>query len=419
MSNGGPAWLDPQLRLVALTIGIMLIVAGAVVALNLLWPLVRIIVNTTMPFVVGLVFAYIFNPVVTFVQQRLRLSRLGGVIVLYALFLAGIVAFFAMLLPIIIQQVGEAYVGTREFLLRALERNPELRTLSERVMQWLAERGIDVEQVLTDAARSSSVQSAAGTAAASGVKIIGGALTMAYNTATSLIGGVTFLVFAILVNIYLLLDFSDLNDVMEVMVPERYQARTFDILAKIDVAVGGFIRGTLITAVIVGLMTFAFLMMLGLGRYAVLIGVLAGLGNLIPYLGPVMGGGPAMLYVLFSDNFESMNARLMTGAGVVLMVVVVQVVEGFVLQPRIVGKSAQLHPLAVLFALALGANYGLLGMILAVPLACIARVLLKEFYWDAREESWRARTKKPGIGMAVGETAEATPVRIRPGRRRR
>lgn len=419
MSNGGPAWLDPQLRRVALTIGIMLIVAGAVVALNLLWPLVRIIVNTTMPFVVGLVFAYIFNPVVTFVQQRLRLSRLGGVIVLYALFLAGIVAFFAMLLPIIIQQVGEAYVGTREFLLRALERNPELRTLSERVMQWLAERGIDVEQVLTDAARSSSVQSAAGTAAASGVKIIGGALTMAYNTATSLIGGVTFLVFAILVNIYLLLDFSDLNDVMEVMVPERYQARTFDILAKIDVAVGGFIRGTLITAVIVGLMTFAFLMMLGLGRYAVLIGVLAGLGNLIPYLGPVMGGGPAMLYVLFSDNFESMNARLMTGAGVVLMVVVVQVVEGFVLQPRIVGKSAQLHPLAVLFALALGANYGLLGMILAVPLACIARVLLKEFYWDAREESWRARTKKPGIGMAVGETAEATPVRIRPGRRRR
>lgn len=419
MSNGGPAWLDPQLRLVALTIGIMLIVAGAVVALNLLWPLVRIIVNTTMPFVVGLVFAYIFNPVVTFVQQRLRLSRLGGVIVLYALFLAGIVAFFAMLLPIIIQQVGEAYVGTREFLLRALERNPELRTLSERVMQWLAERGIDVEQVLTDAARSSSVQSAAGTAAASGVKIIGGALTMAYNTATSLIGGVTFLVFAILVNIYLLLDFSDLSDVMEVMVPERYQARTFDILAKIDVAVGGFIRGTLITAVIVGLMTFAFLMMLGLGRYAVLIGVLAGLGNLIPYLGPVMGGGPAMLYVLFSDNFESMNARLMTGAGVVLMVVVVQVVEGFVLQPRIVGKSAQLHPLAVLFALALGANYGLLGMILAVPLACIARVLLKEFYWDAREESWRARTKKPGIGMAVGETAEATPVRIRPGRRRR
>ena len=126
-----------------------------------------------------------------------------------------------------------------------------------------------------------------------------------------------------------------------------------------------------------------------------------------------------MLYVLFSDDFESMNARLLTGGGVVLMIVVVQVVEGFVLQPRIVGKSAQLHPLAVLFALALGANYGLLGMILAVPLACIARVLLKEFYWDAREESWRARTKKPGIGMAVGETAEATPVRIRPRRRRK
>ena len=372
--------LDPQMRRIAMVIGIMLIAAGGIAALTLAWPVVRMIIQTLLPFVVGLIFAYIFNPVVNFVQLRLRLSRVGGVLVLYLLFALGITAFFAVVLPIMISQSISAWRGISGFLIQTFEENAEIAGWSQVVMEWLTQRGIQVDEVLMDAAQNSEVRSAAGSVATGGLRMAGFVFSYLYDSITSIIGTITFWVFALLVNIYLLLDFSKLGDALEVMIPKSRRERALEVLGRVDVALGGYLRGTLITAFLVGLMTFLGLFVLGLGRYALLIGVLAGFGNLIPYLGPVLGAAPALLYVVFGDSFETSQERLMVGGGVLVLAVIIQVVEGFVLQPKVVGKSAQLHPLAVLFALVAGANFGLLGMIVAVPVACVARVLIKEFY---------------------------------------
>jgi predicted PurR-regulated permease PerM len=69
-------------------------------------------------------------------------------------------------------------------------------------------------------------------------------------------------------------------------------------------------------------------------------------------------------------------------AQVAVLFIVIQSLEGYVFQPNIVGKSSQLHPLAMMLALIAGAQFGIGGMIIAVPIACIVRVLLKEFWWD-------------------------------------
>ncbi len=398
--------LDPELTRIARIIGIMLIVAGSLTALWLVSPVVSLLVQTTLPFVVGLVFAYIFDPIVTFVQRQLRLSRIGGVLVLYALFVLALTGFFALVLPILVEQIQRAWTGLGGFLTLQVERLDQLLGLEQgdaqgtlttglqRLMQELEERGMFLDDLIAQAARSDEVRSAA----RSGFGIVGEAIEFFYGFVTGLIGGVTFFAFAILVNIYLLLDFSKLRDVMEVMIPPRWQERTFDVLGKVDVAVGGFIRGMLITAFLVGLLSFVGFYLLGLSEYALLFGILAGVGNLIPYLGPISGGGPALLYVLFSDAYGDTQERIFFGIGVIVVVAIVQTLEGFVFQPRIVGQSAQLHPVAVLFALALGANFGLVGMILAVPAAAITRVLLKEFYWDRRETAWKEKTGKRFLG---------------------
>jgi predicted PurR-regulated permease PerM len=150
----------------------------------------------------------------------------------------------------------------------------------------------------------------------------------------------------------------------------------------------------LTVATIVGVLATIGLMALGLKQYALLIGVITGIGNLIPYLGPVMGATPAVLYVLFSESYDTGRERLVYLGLIVALFAFLQVIEGFFLQPRIVGRNAQLHPVAVIFALACGAPFGVIGMIIALPVAAIIRVLLKEFFWDAREAEWHRTTGK-------------------------
>jgi predicted PurR-regulated permease PerM len=368
------------------------------VAIRLSWPFISLLIQTLLPFVVGLIFAYVFDPFVTFAQRQLKISRIGGLVVLYGLFLMAVSGFIAIVLPILITQITSAWNGISVFVEQRLELLPQLRDLLERLQVWLMEHGYSVDAILSQAARSQGVQEAARTAATSGARAVGAVVEALVQLIGSTIGLVTFLVFAFLVNVYLLLEFSKLRQALEIIVPEANQQRTFAVLGKIDVAVGGFIRGTLITAFIVGVMTFLGLYALGLKQYALLIGIIAGFGNLIPYLGAVAGGAPALLYVIFSGQYESPREQLIYGGAVIGLTAVIQAVESLVLQPKIVGQSAQLHPVAVLLALAVGSNFGLLGMIVAVPAACIIRVLLKEFYWDRREEAWQARTGMKRLG---------------------
>lgn len=406
--------LDDRLKRIALIIGIMVIAAGAIGGIILVWPVISLVVNTLLPFAVGLVFAYIFDPIVTFVQRRLKLSRIGGVLVLYGIFIIAITAFFAMVLPILITQIRNAGQGISGFAAerlvwlqnqisgqesQAIEgQEVTLVTVWQQTLVWLETQGIRVEEMFSQAAESEEVRTAAKSAATSGLRVVGEAIAFFFGFVSRILGGVMFLVFAILVNIYLLLDFSKLRNLLSVMIPVAHRERTFVVLGKLDIAVGGFIRGTLIVACIVGTLTFVGLYLLGLREYALLIGIIAGVGNMVPYLGAISGMTPALLYVVFSDAYATLQERLIYGVGVLALFGVIQAIEGFLLQPKIVGQSAQLHPIAVLLALALGANFGILGMILAVPLACIIRVLVKEFYWDSREDAWREQTGANGLG---------------------
>lgn len=385
--------LDDKLRLVALIIGVMLIAGGGITALAFAWPAIDLVVRTLLPFVVGFVFAYIFNPVVTFVQERLKLSRVGGVLFLYLMLILALMGFVAMVLPILITQVRGAYLGLSHFIGEQLQRSPELQDLWDRASEWLAERELTVEALVMQAFQTTEIRDAARTAAASGFVIVGQTLSFIYSIGAWIFGTTFFFVFAILVNIYLLIDFARIRNVMEVMVPASKHKRTFEVMGKVDIAVGGYIRGILIVAFLVGSMTFAALWALGLREYALLIGIVAGVANLVPYLGPIVGATPAVLYVLFSAQYEGMQERLGTLALVVIAMSIIQMIESYLFQPKIVGKSAQLHPLAVLLAFAFGANFGILGIIVCVPIACIVRVLIKEFYWDRREHAWNRRLK--------------------------
>ncbi len=490
--------LDPQLRRVALLIGWMIVAGGCIAALVLVWPVVSTIVGALSPFIVALVIAYLFNPIVNVAERRFHLTRVGGVVIVNLLLLLIVGIFVAIVVPILTTQISSAYkgIGTtasekvipwvngkvmgseaalapetaksldewlgewskdysadivfsdetvrmafgqwaaqaddvsdeekrkvdarlNAWLQRSSGSSVSIGGMAERRGMWLEEgesgrvsadmllvridsflqnRGVDLEELGQKALASSSVRSAATSAASEGAGIVGKAVAWVASFVGSLVGSVVFLVFVVLVGFYLLVDFGSFRAVAEVMVPEKHQARFFDVTAKTDAAVGGFIRGQVTSAVLVGLLTFLGLFALGMKQYALLIGCIAGVGNLIPYLGPIIGATPAVLYMILSDTHDGAQAKLVYSGLVVGLFAIIQAIDGFVFQPKIVGKSAQLHPVAVMVALVLGAQFGFVGMIVAVPAACIVRVMAKEFYWDRREESWRKRTGGKSLG---------------------
>jgi len=133
-----------------------------------------------------------------------------------------------------------------------------------------------------------------------------------------------------------------------------------------------FIRGHLLVASMVGVLTSLGLALVGV-KFYLLLGIIAGIADLIPYFGPIIGAIPAVGLALLNSSQQALY--------VLLVMVVVQQVENNLLSPKILGDSVGLHPVVVIFVLLAGGHlFGILGMLLAVPLTAILRILVNYLY---------------------------------------
>lgn len=369
---------------------VIFILSGVI--LYYLKPLIQFTLTVLSPFIIALIVAYMFNPVVTFLQQKFRLGRIAGVVFTYALILLITAGFFSILLPIL-------YIQAKAGIVNIIQNLP---TATDKITTWLslkvnAEEIAQAKGFLSRHLNIESLSNSAGSAvrqvadqAASTTALI----TKAVATSIAVVIGFFALVtFVVMICFYFLLDYHRMEYIVRVLLPDDKESRVFAIWEKIDKALGGFLRGQLTVCIIVGVLYSLALLAMGMKQYAVLTGFLAGFGNLIPYLGPVAGGVPAAIWVLFGDVYQTGQEKII-GLGLILgLSILVQSLDGFFLQPRIVGKNAELHPLLVILALLIGAQFGLGGMVIAVPLAVVVRVLTKELWWDelARQEDENKR----------------------------
>jgi predicted PurR-regulated permease PerM len=178
----------------------------------------------------------------------------------------------------------------------------------------------------------------------------------------------TALVLIPLLTAYMLLDMENLKRAITVLLPgDRWRA-TLEILSEIDGVIGGFVRGQIVVAITVGILITIALTLLHV-RYAFLLGLLAAVGDLIPYVGAVAAFLPAFITAFVGNGI--VNALL-----VMVAFVLVYEAEGHLLAPNIVGKTVRLSPLIVLVAVLMGAELGgMVGMLIAVPIAGVLRVL--------------------------------------------
>jgi predicted PurR-regulated permease PerM len=340
-------------------------IAAALVlaALAFLWS----IHDVLYPFVIAGILVYILNPAVDWLSSRAirgrPVGRLGAVllVVLGATLVVGGLA--AFILPRfygdIVRLAREAPAFVRDFEGRTL---PTWLQLAQGTFDQFG-FPIDARERVYEAARGFLKLSEEQTVALP-------------HHLRNLIGGVfsaiVSVVLVFMLTFFILLDVPRLKTYATSLLPERYRATVIALERDVDRGISGAIRGQLLVCLVNAVLTTIGLLILNI-KYAVTIGLIAGVFSLIPIFGTILSTIPAALMGL--------SQSLLVMVEVIAMIMVIHLIEANFLNPKIVGHQAELHPVLVILALLVGEHFGgALGLLLAVPVAAVVRALLR-FVW--------------------------------------
>lgn len=182
--------------------------------------------------------------------------------------------------------------------------------------------------------------------------------------------------FGLIIAIYFLIDgrmiSNYLKKVARALLNDKIYMRLQELLKDADNVFSGYIRGQLMDACVMMVLISLSLSLTGV-KFAILIGVLAGIGNLIPYCGPFVAYGGTIIVCLLNGQYKQMVIAL-------IALFIVQVVDGNIIGPRLLSKSIEIHPLLVIISLIFGSAVGgITGMLLAVPVGAFIKVIFVKF----------------------------------------
>ncbi len=198
---------------------------------------------------------------------------------------------------------------------------------------------------------------------------------------------------------YLLADYREMRERIDRLIPPRFRTVTTDLIGQINNVLSSYVRSQLLIATAMGVMYSAGFMALRV-PLGFTIGMLSGLLNFVPYLGTLVGLALSLFFVALD------GAGFGRIASVLAVISIVQSVEGYYLTPKLLGSRLNLHPMWVLVGLVIGGNlFGLLGIILAVPVTAVAKVVLgvlEDIYQDSSFYRRTGSTLLTGQGQIVG-----------------
>jgi len=334
------------------------------------------------PLVLALIVIYLFNPLVTMLQNR-GLPRVWGTLIVYLVVLGLVGVGLAYLVSAVSHQVTEFVKGVPELLARAQR---GLTDAFNRV-------GIHVDT-------NALVQSLQGNGAgASFVRRITSFTSGVFHAALVLVLGP-------LIAFYLLVDLPKIRRGAERLIPASRREEVVGLGHTVGDTVGAFFRGQLLVALAVGLVSMLGYFIIGLPFFA-LLGAVTGLFALVPLIGILLAAVPVLFVALTASGGAGHALSLRGGwplaLGAAVVLVVAQQLDTRVLSPRLQRRPARLNPVTVLLSLLIGGTLlGLWGMLLAVPTVAALKVILL-YVWDTRS-AWPPRGAVPD---QQAKTAEA------------
>lgn len=309
------------------------------------------------PFLVGVLLAYLGDPLVDRLE-RLKISRTWGVVIVFALFSLILVVLLVVLIPLL----GKQFV-------RLYELAPQMIDWIQHVaLPWVQSHlGLNDNFWKLDQLKGAFAEHLGKT-----TDIVGMVFKKVTASSLALVGWVANLLLIPVVSFYLLRDWDLMIAKVRGLLPRNSEHTIVKLMEECHEVIGAFLRGQLLVMLALGVMYATGLMLIGL-ELGLLIGLFAGLASIVPYLGVAVGITSALIAGLFQFGVEPFP--LMAIAAVFI---VGQMLEGMLLTPWLVGDRIGLHPVAVIFAIMAGGQlFGFAGILLALPVAAVIMVLLR------------------------------------------
>ena len=301
------------------------------------------------PFLIAMIISYLLNPIVSLLSQRF-LPRSLAVLFIYSLFILSLVILAMNTLPLLQQQFKELAEHLPEWNERIQLMMKEYNDHSKELLPLGVKEGI--EQSLLKLEHKMT-------------NYVGNMMSGISSTINQL-----FLVLIIpFLAFYMLKDFQSIERTLLALLPKKQRKSILRVLRDVDEALGNYIRGQFLVCVVVGVLAYIGYLIVGL-PYALLLAALVAVFNVIPYLGPLFGLIPSL--------FVALTVSPKLAIGVLVVNLFVQILEGNVISPQIVGRSLHMHPLFIIFALLVGGEAGgILGLLLAVPAFAMGKVIVE------------------------------------------
>ncbi len=397
---------------------LLVIAAGAciimaVVKIRAVGALVGKVLSILQPFIWGFAIAYILNPLMNAMERLLtkvskgamgaRAKRRLSVLLAYLISLAVLVVFFRIVIP----QIGLSLAALANQIPEWLEK---LRDLAVDLINKY-----DLESLPTSTI-DKLIATAEGLVESFAAKLptmVPQLLQMTWSLTAGLIN----ILVGVIISIYLLLQkelfFAHIKKLLTALLSEKRVERILYVTHKCHGVFGGFISGKILDSLIIGLLCLLF-MTIFRWPYAMLISVIVGVTNVIPYFGPFFGAIPSILILLIVDP--------LTAFWFALFILLLQQLDGNVIGPKILGDSTGLSPFWVIFAITIfGSLMGVVGMFIGVPLFAVIYSLVAEFTeYRLKSRSLPAETAayaSPEHPLLPGKTKKPSRFRLkkRPG----
>jgi predicted PurR-regulated permease PerM len=359
-----------------------LILVAALTAMILLF--LWVARSALVPYIFALALAYILLPAVNrleiffkrvFRGRSARFARPAAILSTYVLVVGALVLFFSLVVPVIAQQFQVLW-DSRDQLV------DQGRVVAANIVIWY-ERAVPlvVQERLLELAQQ------AGGTVANGLQVgILGTLSFVTNTFGFVLGLIVipFWLF------YILYDQAKAMRGAFGLVPSRLRADALNLLRIVDDILSAYLRGQLVLCVFIGFVVTVGLSLLGV-RFPAVLGLIAGVLEIIPFIGPIMGAVPAVIVATIQEP--------LLGLWTLLLFIGIQQLENIFLVPRISGRAVQLHPAVIMVVLVLGNQAaGFWGLLLAVPVTAIVRDVFKYLYLRFQDEPVSPRDAMARVG---------------------
>lgn len=306
------------------------------------------------PFILGMVIAYILNPLVLRLENA-GWPRWSAVLFLLLSFLVLLCAAIGFLVPVLIREAGQFLNDMPQWIDRI---QASLTTTFQQFGIGIPNDGVSIMD---------NVQGQAGQIFKAGAGVMAGVVA----GGAALVSFISFVFLMPIVAFYMMLDWPRLVAKVHALLPKNKEPVVRDLMNQTDRTLAGFIRGQLTVCVLLGLFYGIGLTLIGL-RFGFAIGMAAGILSIMPYVGSGIG-----LILSVAVAWFTTGDWMMVGMSIAVFAIG-QFIEGNFLTPKLVGGNIGLHPLWVIFALLAGGSLmGFTGLLIAVPVAAVIGVLVR------------------------------------------